>query len=271
MILLRHSKRSPARCINSTAYHVIKDVVESNGGFPVVSQGTIDSDMQVTSTPKVSTRGPRKGQPLASGAADVDVPDMSVAMKIVIARMNPASKYSLSTGNRWPISFPGGWHAFIKQFTMPKDYRHGIPNGSAFALALDAIRPMAERMVKARHSSTGFLKKSWIDLKMALAPFAMGQSNPFGGSGMVTNYSDVSPAKEGSALAICQVSNTLGCGYQTTKELSEKYNEANHRIAEPRLQSAIGREFDAKMKIAASQEWAKDEPELRVLGLLVKP
>ena len=32
-ILLRHSRRSPARCINSTAYHVIKDVVEAGGGM----------------------------------------------------------------------------------------------------------------------------------------------------------------------------------------------------------------------------------------------
>ena len=271
MVLLRHSKRSPSRCINSTAYHVIKDVVDADGGFPVVAQSTIDSDMEVITTPQVSTRGPRKGMPLKSGASDVEVPDMSAAMKITIARMNPQSKYSLSTGNRWPVSFPGGWHAFIKQFAMPKDYRHGISNGSAFALALDAIRPIAERMVKARHSSTGFIKKSWIDLKVALIPFAMGNTNPFGGGGMMTNFADVSPAKEGSALAVCRVSNTLGTGYETTKELSEKYNEANHRIAEPRIRNAISREFDKKMQLAAKQEWAKDEPELRALGLLVMP
>src|ERR1019366_8817217 len=101
-ILICYSNRSPARCINSTAYHVINDVVEADGGFPVVSQSRIDSDMEVTSTPVLSTRGPRKGLPLKSGESDIEVPDMSMAMKLVIAAMNPNSKYSLSTGNRWP-------------------------------------------------------------------------------------------------------------------------------------------------------------------------
>lgn len=264
-ILIRHSKRSPARCINSTAYHVIKDVVEANGGFPVVAQSRIDSDMQVAVTPIVSTRGPRKGLPLKDGTSDVEVPDMSAAMLIVIARMNPNSKYSLSTGNRWPVATQGGWHAMIRGFAKA----YGSQN--AMAMAMDAIRPIAERMVKARHSSTGFLKKSWIDLKVALLPFAMGQTNPFGGSGMISKYSDISPAKEGSSMAVCRVSNTLGVSYETTAELSEKYNEANHRIAEPRIQEAINREFQKKVELAEKQEWARDEPELRMLGMLVKP
>ena len=263
MILLRHSNRSPARCINSTAYHVIKDVVDADGGFPVVSQSTIDSDMEVTSTPILSTRGPRKGLPLKSGSSNIEVPDMSDAMKIVIARMNPQSKYSLSTGNRWPVATQGGWHAMIRGFARA----YGAEN--AFAMALAAIRPIAERMVKARHSSTGFLKHSWIDLKVSLLPFALGKSvSP---AQVITDYSEVDPAKEGNPLAVCKVSNTLGVGNKTTKELSEKYNQANHDIAEPRLRNAINREFDSKMALAAKQEWAKDEPELRALGLLVKP
>lgn len=265
-VLLRHSKRSPARCINSTAYHVIKDVVESDNGepFPVVSQSTIDSDMQVTSTPLLSTRGPRKGLALKSGASEIEVPDMSEAMTIVIARMNPNSKYSLSTGNRWPVETGGrGWRGMIQGFAKA----YGAEN--AFAMAVNAIRPIAERMVKARHSSTGFLKKSWIDLKVSILPFALG--NTVSSAMVTTDYSEVQPAKEGYTLAICKVSNTLGVGDKTTKELSEKYNEANHRIAEPRLRNAINREFDRKMTLASQQEWAKDEPELRALGLLVKP
>jgi len=265
MILMRHSKRSPARCINSTAYHVIKDVVEADGGFPVVSQATIDSDMEVTVTPILSTRGTSRGQPLKSGATEMEIPDMSAAMAITIARMNPQSKYSLSTGNRWPVATQGGWHTMIKGFARA----YGAQN--AYAMALDAIRPIAERMVRARHSSTGFLKKSWIDLKVALIPFAMGRNES--PAAIVTGdwYNEVDPAKEGNPLAVCRVSNTLGTGYRTTKELSEKYNRANHDISEPRIRNAINREFDSKMALAAKAEWAKDEPELRVLGLLVNP
>lgn len=261
-ILLRHSNRSPARCINSTAYHVIKDVVEANGGFPVVEQSTIDSDMGVTSTPILSTRGTSKGLPLKSGKTELEVPDMSEAMKVVIARMNPNSKYSLSTGNRWPVATQGGWHAMIKGFARA----YGSEN--AFAMALDAIRPIAERMVRSRRSSTGFLKKSWIDVKVLLLPFALGRGDS---ATMVTDYSEINPAKEGKPLTVCKISNMLGVGNKTTNELSEKYNKANHEISEPRIRDAINREFDAKVKIAAAQEWAKDEPELRVLGLLVKP
>lgn len=263
-ILIRHSKRSPARCINSTAYFVIKDVIEADGGFPVVAQSTIDTDLEVTVTPIVATQGPRKGLPLKSGATDVEIPDVSAAMLITIARMNPMSKYSLSTGNRWPASVPGGsWHAFIGGFAKA----YGAEN--AYAMALDAIRPIAERMVKARHSSTGFLKKSWIDLKVSLLPFALGKDTTQGS--VITEYGQVDPAMPGNGLAICKVQNTLGLSGTTTAELSEKYNEANHRIAEPRLQAAINREFDKKMELASKADWAKDEPELRALGLVVKP
>ena len=242
---------------------MIDDVIEADGGFPVVSQSTIDSDMQVTSTPILSTRGSRKGLPLKDGSTELEVPDMSAAMKIVIARMNPQSKYSLSTGNRWPVATQGGWHAMISGFGKA----YGVEN--AFAMALDAIRPIAERMVRARHSSPGFLKHSWIDLRVSIVPFIKNKS--VSSATVITDYSEVEPAKEGYPLAVCRVSNTLGVGAKTTKELSEKYNQANHDIAEPRLRNAINREFQGKMEYADKQEWAKDEPELRTLGLLVQP
>jgi hypothetical protein len=98
-ILLRHSKRSPARCINSTAYFVIKDVVEADGGFPVVSQSTIDSDMQVTVTPIVSAGSKGKNN------ITFDI-ERTQAEMIVVSRMSPNSKYSKETGNRWPVAKP---------------------------------------------------------------------------------------------------------------------------------------------------------------------
>jgi hypothetical protein len=131
------------------------------------------------------------------------------------------------------------------------------------------VEQIAERMIRARHSSTGFLKKSWIDLKVSILPFALGKE--VSSTSVITDYSEVNPAKEGSAVSVCKVSNTLGVGNRTTKELSEKYNAANHRVSEPRIRDAINREFDKKMALAAKQEWAKDEPELRVLGFNVMP
>ena len=261
-ILLRHSKRSPARCVNSTAYFVIKDVVEANGGFPVVSQGTIDSDMQVTVTPIVSAGS--NGQSNITGNVE-----KTRAMMIVVARMHPNSKYSMETGNRWPVAMPLTGLGVSRGGGMGPFVPSSLDRMAARLNFWNYVEQVAERMVKARHSSTGFLKKSWIDMKVALAPFAFG--NEQSSSVATTDYSEVKPAKEGYAMVTCIVSNTLGVGLKTTHELSEKYNEANHRIAEPRIQDAINREFDKKVKLASSKDWAKDEPELRALGLLVSP
>jgi len=268
-ILLRHTKRSPARCVNSTAYHVIKDVVEADGGFPVVSQSTIDSDMNVISSPGVlksgqlSTAKGRRNEVITFQNRMPDAEDASAvntAMRIVLARMHPNSKFSIETGNRWGIPASS-----IPSFGRGSG-RSGMDSSTLFWAW---VKRIAEKMVRARHSSTGFLKKSWIDLKVSILPFALGRG--VSSAPVLTEYSEVKPAQEGGALAVCQVSNTLGVGLRTTRELSEKYNQANHRIAGPRLQNAIDREFDKKMKVAAAKEWANDEPELRALGMVVNP
>ena len=255
-ILLQHTKRSPSRCINSTAYHVIKDVVEAGGGFPVVSQSTIDTDMEVTVEPKIGVHG----KPL-KGKTEISIPNFSLATLIVMARMNPASKYSLLTGNRWPV-----------RKRKISDFARAYGHENAVEMFMEAIRPIADRMIRARHSSTGYLKLSWIDLKKLLAPFAMGKSNMSTGV-TVGDYSDVKPAKEGSVLAICTVSNTLGVepgASQTTKELAEKYNEANIRIGVPRLQAAINREFEGKMRVADRNGWTEDVAALEACGMMTR-
>lgn len=261
-ILVRHSRRSPARCINSTAYHVIKDVVETDGGFPVVSQSTIDSDMQVTVTPIVSSGSKGKN----NITEDVE---KTRAMMIVVARMHPNSQYSISTGNRWPVAIPMSGLGVSRGRGVGPFQPSPLDRMAAKLNFWNYVKEVAERMVKARHSSTGFLKKTWIDLKVSILPFALGRT--VSSTAVLTDYSEVQPAVEGNSLAVCKVSNTLGVSYQTTPELSEKYNAANHRIATPRIQNAINREFDKKVKLADSKEWAKDEPELRALGLLVRP
>ena len=266
-ILMQHSNRSPARCINSTAYHVIKDVVEYSGGFPVVAQSTIDADMEVTVTPKLAVSGARKGKPLRSGASDIEVPNKSAAMMIVIARMNPLSRYSIETGNRWPVATPGGKgsRAMIQGFAKA----YGSEN--AMSMFYDEIRDRAKRMVRTRHSSTGFLKLSWIQLKTLLLPYALGQAN-VRVSATANDYSMIEPAKNGN-LAVCTVSNVLGVNMgmgKTTKELAEKYNAANHRIGTERLRAAINREFDSKMRLIEKKGLMEEMAALQSCGMLVR-
>jgi hypothetical protein len=185
-------------------------------------------------------------------------------MRIVLARMHPNSKFSMMTGNRWGIPADA----------VP-DFNRGRGRGSGTdsqALFWAWVKQVAERMVKARHSSKGFLKRTWIEVRQAMLPMTrVGKGKITPTTTISTDYAEIQPAKEGNPLAVCIVSNTLGTGQKTTDQLSEKYNEANHRKAEPRIAAGVNREFEAKVRYADQQAWAEDEPELKVLGLLVQP
>lgn len=61
-------------------------------------------------------------------------------MMIALQRTNPNSPFSLETGNRWPLAYPGGMK--------------GAARWRFFITA-------AERMKSARHSSTHFLQSGW--------------------------------------------------------------------------------------------------------------
>ena len=256
-ILMRHSNTAPARSINKTALFTIRKAQDLTW---VVSQGTINTDLEVKVTPRLAIAGKRKGKPLKSGAVDIEVPDWSVGMMIVMARMNPNSKYSLLTGNRWPVN-----RIRIRDFAKA----YGPEN--ALRMFFDTIAPIAERMVRARHSSTGFLKHSWAAIIMKLLKVTNdGKGAPDWGAHAVLMSGDVEPAKPGYPMAVCVVSNTLGMKNDNVV-LGEKYNKAAHDFLEPILQVAINQEFWGKLEYANKQEWAKLEPELRLLGIQVQP
>ena len=131
----------------------------------MVSQSTIDSDMQVTVTPIVSAGS--KGQTNITSNVE-----KTRAMMIVVARMHPNSKYSMETGNRWPVAIPMSGLGVSRGSGFGPFMPSPLDRMAAKLNFWNFVEQVAERMVKARHSSTGFLKKSWIDLKVALLPFA---------------------------------------------------------------------------------------------------
>ena len=256
-ILMRHSNTAPAHAINKTALYVIRKAQELTWA---VSQNRINTDLEVKVTPRLAIAGKRKGLPLKSGATDIDVPDWSVAMMIVMARMNPKSKYSQKTGNRWPVT-P------IKI----RDFAKAYGDENALRMFFDAIAPIAERMVRSRHSSTGFLKHSWAAIITKLLKVTSdGQGAPDVGPHSVLLSGDVTPAKPGYPWTVCTVSNTLGM-HNGNAVLGEKYNRAAHDLLEPILQTAVNQEFWSKLKYANKQEWARLEPELAALGVVVQP
>lgn len=273
-ILLRHSNTAPARSINKTALYVIRKAQELT---PVVSQSAIDSDMNVTTSPgitkagKISTAKDRQHETVAFGNRAPDATNssaMNTAMRIVLARMHPTSRFSILTGNRWGIP-KDAIPSFGRGRSTHKEFGGSATDSSSLFWAW--VKQVAERMVKTRHSSTGFLKHSWAAIIYKLIPHAGGGALPdIGELGGGANFGEVKPAVEGRSLAICRCDNTLGIG-NANDVLSEKYNKAAHRILEPVLQRAIDIEFKGKMEYASKQEWAKDEQELRALGMLVNP
>jgi hypothetical protein len=134
---LEYSKRTLREQVVTSAGWIC---VNAQKMTPAVDVQRIDTELEVIVTPKLSTRGANKGLPLKSGKKNVTVPEMSYAMMIAIARLHPNSKYSLSTGNRWPVA---------------------MPNTSGKQAFLDFMAAVAERMVSGRHSSTHFLQHGW--------------------------------------------------------------------------------------------------------------
>lgn len=243
-IFARYATTEPAKMLNRTGLFVAYD---AQANTPVTTMGRIDNDMGAATTPIVPTRGVRKGSTNLTIESHT-----SAAMLISIARMNPKSDFSKLTGNRWAIAFPktSGKQAFM-----------------------NAVEVIAERMVRARHSSTGFLKHSWaaiISKLNAVVPrgSAIGAMNKENSKGM-TLSGEVSPAIPGSTTAVCVIRNTIGMN-AVTKEMGEKHNEAAHRILAPVLQASIDKEFASKMEKAARKGWLERERELAMVGILLR-
>ena len=126
------------QCVTSAAIIC----VDAQKRTAAVAIGVIDAELAVDVTPVLVKRGKRKGLPLKSGKTNVAVPQRGLAAMIVVARMHPGSDYSLSTGNRWPVA---------------------KPQTKGTAAFWQAIQVIAQRMVKARHSSTHFLQHGWAE------------------------------------------------------------------------------------------------------------
>ncbi len=112
-------------------------------GTPAVSMQTIDSELDVITTPVLSTRGPRQGLPLKSGKKNYQVVEGGLATKIVLARMWPGSRYNRLTGSQWAID------------------RANFSPGEGVAGFWKKVELTAQRMVAARHSSTHFIQAGW--------------------------------------------------------------------------------------------------------------
>jgi hypothetical protein len=248
-----YNKRTPSVAANTAALVVARFAWSK---MPVTTIARIDSDLSVDVTPVLSTRGLRKGLPLKSGKTNVAVPERGLAAMISVARMHPSSKYSQLTGNRWPVPIP--------QTT-------GIP---AFWAAVQVI---AQRMVKARHSSIKFLQSCWIPAIRIMERYSAPGSirGRYAAAGPPTNGDFVPdsgsaiPARDGEIIAVAEIINAAGVT-GSTDELNVKHNEALWRYGAPALQEAIDDEAMNVMRYVNDQEFKKAFAPLQSKGVSVR-
>ena len=182
---------------------------------PAASVGRIDSDLEVEVSPVLSTRGKRL--PLKSGKKTVATKPgvrVPVGVLIVMARMDPNSRYSRLTGNRWPL--------------------RGLPTGPGTALArAQFIAGALSRMTMGRHSSTHFLQTGWTPaIRAGLASEFFRYNPAFGtrkAARAVPNSSNqLSPEAMGTLVIVLNGDN---CVVTATNDVGEVYGKSNSTLA----------------------------------------
>jgi len=233
------------QCVTSLAY-IVKNTQEVT---PAASLSRIDSQLGATSTPILASRGKNKGQPLKSGKSDVSVLSNSVASKIVLARMSPNSKYSKMTGNRWPVARP--------------DFHGRTDSSSAF---WGYVKGVAERMVKARHSSTHFLQAGWNPALRQLFSNSFFRGSKKGSSGTENQLNSLPSDKFGGTALQTSLSDKFSVsaynsiGENGNSVLGRKHRDALLKFGLPALEKGIARELssiNAKLEERAARELSK--------------
>ena len=127
------SRRSMELLLADTAFYT---AVKAQAAMPAADIAAIDASLdEVVYTSNKNPKFNEHGTMIVGGL------QWTKGMMIAVQRMNPNSKYSQVTGNRWPVAAPG----FARG-----DYRNW-----------EFFRDVAERMKMSRHSSTHFLKSGW--------------------------------------------------------------------------------------------------------------
>ena len=229
---------------------------------PAASVGRIDADLEVEVSPVLSTRGKRKGLPLKSGKKSVQAQRgvrVPIGVLIVMARMDPNSKYSRLTGNRWPLL--------------------GLPTGPGTAAARQQfIGAALSRMTMGRHSSTHFLETGWTPaIRTGLASEFYRYNPSFGtrkAARAVPNSSNrLAPDALGTMIIeltgdMCVVTATNDVGEATgksTAKLAEKHREALIEYGTKPLQQAVDEEtasITTEIDRRLEEGWAVKFPEL---------
>lgn len=158
---------------------------------------------------------------------------LTVGQAIVLARMNPNSRYNRLTDNRWAI--PAG-------ALNTGAYGHLARN-----VFFDRLEGYEERQKLARHSSSHFLQSGWkaVKRKLRAMGFMGGAGFTIGDGGDLNQLNRLSVDKFGDAIMGGQGTQTPwlrienSVGMEGTSNLAYARNQALHDYSGPALQRAM--------------------------------
>ena len=222
------------QCVTSATFIASR----TQKGMSFVAIGTIDSELGVDVFPVTAAGRPSK----AKNPKHFDVVAQSgvpLGVLIVMARGNPFSAYSQSTGNRWPLTLPSGGPGYRQRLA-------------------EFVDASLQRMTMSRHSSTHFLLTGWTPaIRTGLASPLYRYNAAFGsrrdasavgnvGLGTVKKTGDVSMLGQmtidiAGDDCVVTTSNDVG-GEGTTPELLQKYRNALIEQGSGPLEDAIAQE-----------------------------
>jgi hypothetical protein len=223
-LALKSTSRKMELLLADTAFYT---AVYAAAYTPYTELSTIDEEMEVTATSIISQG--YKGQTNITSNKKTPF-TLTVAQKIVLARMNPNSAYNIQTSGRWRI---------------PYQNLRGI---GGFRI----LEEMAERMIRARHSSTHFLQSGWkgvfkkikaLGLRASVAqglPEGSQIENPLNtmSDSKVEALGDVQRGGVGTPQQWIRIENLIGMESKYPM-LAQEHNEALLTYGTPALQRGM--------------------------------
>ena len=238
------SGRTAGQMAGTAAYFIS---ARTQAGVRRANMGEMDQHLGVTAiTPKLATRGKRKGLPLARGGKTYNLAANSNAELITLARLWPGTEYNKLTNSRWLID---------RMTFSPGEGRAGF-----FA----KINQAAQRMVGRRRATVSFLSSSLVPLLEYLndkidARYRRQAPSPDTQAEAVTRRSPA-PLGQGTLTqngyhAVFQGDLLIGT---YASKLDKNQNKAMWRYVAPILQREIYNEEAAQMAYAAAKQGLRD-------------
>jgi hypothetical protein len=258
-IARQFNRRAPQQAAGSAAYFV---AIQTSRETQRASLAAMDSQLGVTTQVRYTAK--RTGKPLKhpkkTNSLIASAPgQVSVAEKIILARLWPSSKFNTLTRQRWAIG------------------RASFSPGAGIAGFWAKVHAVALKMVGKRHSSVAFLASSLVPVIKQLSAFVDAKyrrgagsidseaasaarrghgAEPLGGASMQTT--PTSAVAKGEML-IGLVSNPL----------SDRRNEAMFKYVGPALQKNINAETVNQMNYVVKHLMKDHAAELEQCGVRV--